>query len=86
MAEEKCINCRRCLNRCRRNVFDTVNDEIRLHVIVKHPDRCTACGNCIAVCKYDALSMVERTHNGQQFEAPSSMEKLKEALSWLLSK
>jgi ferredoxin len=27
---------------------------------VKYPDRCTACGDCLAKCKFNALKLIER--------------------------
>ena len=57
---------------------------------MKHPDRCTACGSCVAVCKYDALSIVERTqdeaqtYDQKQTDYASSYKEFKEAFNWLL--
>ena len=56
ISEDKCTNCRRCLKKCRRHVIDSVNDEI----VVKYPNQCTACGDCVVVCKFGALSIVQR--------------------------
>jgi NAD-dependent dihydropyrimidine dehydrogenase PreA subunit len=28
---------------------------------VIHPDRCTACGDCLDKCKFNALKLIERT-------------------------
>ncbi|MDR1896865.1 MAG: 4Fe-4S binding protein [Prevotellaceae bacterium] len=28
--------------------------------MVKNPDKCTACGDCIPKCKFNALELVER--------------------------
>jgi ferredoxin len=30
---------------------------------VKNPDNCTACGDCLSVCKFKALEIVERQKN-----------------------
>ena len=60
MSTENCIGCRRCMEKCPRQVFDTVNDGPRMRIVVQQPGVCTACGNCVAVCKYNALSIVPR--------------------------
>jgi NAD-dependent dihydropyrimidine dehydrogenase PreA subunit len=28
---------------------------------VKHPEHCTACGDCLSKCKFNALKLIERT-------------------------
>jgi NAD-dependent dihydropyrimidine dehydrogenase PreA subunit len=28
--------------------------------VVKHPEKCTACRDCILVCKFNALELVSR--------------------------
>jgi NAD-dependent dihydropyrimidine dehydrogenase PreA subunit len=28
--------------------------------VVKNPDKCTACGDCIPKCKFNALEMIEQ--------------------------
>jgi NAD-dependent dihydropyrimidine dehydrogenase PreA subunit len=40
--------------------LEIVVDENGKRVMVKRPDKCTACGDCIAKCKFNALEMVER--------------------------
>jgi ferredoxin len=40
--------------------LETVKDEIGVHAIVKYPAKCTACGDCIGKCKFDALILIER--------------------------
>jgi NAD-dependent dihydropyrimidine dehydrogenase PreA subunit len=41
--------------------LDAIKDETGIHIIVKHPEQCTACGDCLERCKFDALELVERT-------------------------
>lgn len=41
-------------------VFDIVKDEARKHIEVKYAQKCTACKKCLAVCKFDALELVNR--------------------------
>jgi NAD-dependent dihydropyrimidine dehydrogenase PreA subunit len=37
-----------------------VEDGNGIHAAVKHPDRCTGCGDCLGKCKFNALKMVKR--------------------------
>ncbi|WP_366936584.1 4Fe-4S binding protein [Bacteroides sp.] len=36
------------------------NDSTGGHITVKHPERCTACGDCVTVCKFNALELMNR--------------------------
>ncbi|MDR0743595.1 MAG: 4Fe-4S binding protein [Tannerella sp.] len=58
--ESSCTGCRRCVKRCSRRVLVAVKNETGTHVTVKYPDKCTACGDCLGKCKFDALKLVER--------------------------
>lgn len=61
--EGKCTGCKRCLTnirKCKRNVLDLVSDKNGKHIAVKYPDKCTACGDCISVCKFYALELVQK--------------------------
>ncbi|MDR2841445.1 MAG: 4Fe-4S binding protein [Paludibacter sp.] len=60
VVDNNCIGCQRCLKRCRHRVLDKVSDEKRTHVFVKNPDYCTACGDCMNACKFNALELIER--------------------------
>jgi NAD-dependent dihydropyrimidine dehydrogenase PreA subunit len=35
-------------------------DEEGKYVVVKYPEKCTACGDCLGGCKFRALSIEER--------------------------
>jgi ferredoxin len=40
--------------------LEMVTDETEIHAIARYPDKCTACGDCLAKCKFNALKLVER--------------------------
>jgi NAD-dependent dihydropyrimidine dehydrogenase PreA subunit len=42
-------------------VLELVKDEAGVHLAVKYPDRCTACGDCLGKCRFNALKLIERT-------------------------
>ncbi len=57
-----CTGCKRCvtnLRKCKYNVLELVCDENGKHIVVKYPDKCTACGDCVSICKFKALELVE---------------------------
>jgi|GEM_PF-1091651 NADH dehydrogenase/NADH:ubiquinone oxidoreductase 75 kD subunit (chain G) len=58
--ESKCVHCRRCVGKCRQQVLGAVNDGGKISVVVEQPHLCSACGNCVTACKYNALSIVSR--------------------------
>ena len=32
------------------------------HIAVEYPERCTACGDCVTVCKFNALELIDRSN------------------------
>jgi NAD-dependent dihydropyrimidine dehydrogenase PreA subunit len=36
------------------------SDENGARVAVKYPERCTACGDCVSTCKFNALELTEK--------------------------
>jgi NAD-dependent dihydropyrimidine dehydrogenase PreA subunit len=42
-------------------VLEAVKEEADMRVVVKHPEQCTACGDCLRICRFGALELVERT-------------------------
>lgn len=36
------------------------NDSTGGHIAIKHPERCTACGDCVTACKFNALELINR--------------------------
>jgi NAD-dependent dihydropyrimidine dehydrogenase PreA subunit len=41
--------------------LEMVEDETGIHAAVSYPDKCTACGDCLDKCKFNALKLIERT-------------------------
>jgi NAD-dependent dihydropyrimidine dehydrogenase PreA subunit len=62
--EDNCTACKRCITnmrKCKHNVLELVsNDNGKQCIEVKYPDRCTACGDCVGLCKFSALELVEK--------------------------
>jgi NAD-dependent dihydropyrimidine dehydrogenase PreA subunit len=40
--------------------LEMFEDETGIHAAVKYPYKCTACGDCLGKCKFNALKLVER--------------------------
>ena len=60
----KCTGCKRCLTnmrKCKHNVLELVSDDNGKHIVVKYPDKCNACGDCVSICKFNALQLVRKT-------------------------
>ncbi|MDR1667959.1 MAG: ferredoxin family protein [Bacteroidales bacterium] len=60
VVESICTGCRRCVKKCARHVLETATGETGIHAVVKYPDKCSACGDCLGKCKFNALKLVER--------------------------
>lgn len=60
VVDDHCTGCRSCVKKCHRKVLDMVNDSTGAHVVVEHPERCAACGDCVTVCKFNALELTSR--------------------------
>jgi NAD-dependent dihydropyrimidine dehydrogenase PreA subunit len=61
--EGKCTGCKRCLTnmrKCKHNVLELVSDENGTHIVVQYPDKCTACGDCVGICKFHALELIQK--------------------------
>ncbi|WP_227087908.1 4Fe-4S binding protein [Bacteroides cellulosilyticus] len=50
------------MKRCHHKVLDLVDDSIGAHIAVEYPERCTACGDCVTVCKFNALELIDRSN------------------------
>jgi NAD-dependent dihydropyrimidine dehydrogenase PreA subunit len=48
------------LKKCRHKALEIVNNDGEKRVVLMHPDKCTACRDCIIVCKFNALELVNR--------------------------
>jgi NAD-dependent dihydropyrimidine dehydrogenase PreA subunit len=57
--KNSCAGCWRCVKICSRRVLEAVEDETGARVAVRYPSRCTACGDCIGKCRYNALKLIE---------------------------
>lgn len=55
--EEKCINCKRCIEVCPHGVFA----EGEKHAIPVNPDRCMECGACALNCPVQAIEVESGT-------------------------
>ncbi|MDR1976086.1 MAG: 4Fe-4S dicluster domain-containing protein [Campylobacteraceae bacterium] len=60
--DDNCTGCKCCLKKCHRNVLEPISEEKRAHIIVKNPLRCNACGDCVGVCKFKALKLIEKVN------------------------
>ncbi len=60
IVDDNCARCRCCLKKCHRGVLEMVADGEGGHITVKSPERCTACGDCVAACKFNALELIDR--------------------------
>ncbi|MDR2762972.1 MAG: 4Fe-4S binding protein [Planctomycetaceae bacterium] len=48
------------MKRCSRRVLEKLENTAGIHAVVKYPDKCTACRDCISKCKFNALILTER--------------------------
>jgi NAD-dependent dihydropyrimidine dehydrogenase PreA subunit len=64
VVDDNCTGCKRCvtnMRKCKRNVLELVTyDNGTNHIEVKYPDKCTACGDCVGLCKFNALELIEK--------------------------
>ena len=60
ISDNNCIRCRRCIKKCRHKILELVDDDFGQHITLKYPEKCTACGNCVAVCNFNALKLASR--------------------------
>lgn len=64
VVDGNCTGCKHCLTnmrKCKHNVLELVSDETGKHIVVKYPAKCTACGDCVSLCKFKALKLVRKT-------------------------
>jgi NAD-dependent dihydropyrimidine dehydrogenase PreA subunit len=40
--------------------LEALKEERKVRIVVKKPDRCSACGDCIGACKFNALELVSK--------------------------
>ncbi|MDR3047107.1 MAG: 4Fe-4S dicluster domain-containing protein [Bacteroidales bacterium] len=58
--QDKCTGCKRCEKHCRHNVFDFKIEGEKVIAFVQNPSNCTACGDCLMACKFNALELVDK--------------------------
>lgn len=56
LVEDKCIKCVICVPACPFGAIELIG-KVKEGTIVFHEAACTGCGNCAAVCNYDAVIM-----------------------------
>lgn len=58
--ENKCDNCKRCVQICRHRALETAVVQQRIFTFVNYPERCTGCGKCVRICPNQAIELIER--------------------------
>ncbi|TRO50783.1 4Fe-4S dicluster domain-containing protein [Candidatus Bathyarchaeota archaeon] len=53
--EEKCINCKTCIETCPMGVYEDQGDK----VVVAKEDDCIACMGCVGACPVEAIEVIE---------------------------
>ncbi len=54
--QEKCIGCRLCVDACAAAALEVVDKKARM--VLELP-ACMSCGDCVAICSEDAISLVK---------------------------
>ncbi|MDR1130684.1 MAG: 4Fe-4S binding protein [Prevotellaceae bacterium] len=60
VVEDKCCNCGKCVEFCRRRALVIAEVQGKTCTFVDDPKRCSGCGNCVRICPVQAIKMVER--------------------------
>jgi NAD-dependent dihydropyrimidine dehydrogenase PreA subunit len=58
--ESNCTGCQRCVKRCTHKVLEALKEEDKVRIVVKNPAKCSACGDCMGVCKFNALELISK--------------------------
>jgi len=66
VAEDSCIGCEVCLDRCQMDAIEMVDD-----IAVINLDKCIGCGLCVTTCEGEALKL-ERKSEGQLYTPPKN--------------
>jgi NAD-dependent dihydropyrimidine dehydrogenase PreA subunit len=53
-------SCLTNMKECKYNVLGWVNGENGKHIVVQYLDKCTACGDCVDICKFHALELIQK--------------------------
>jgi pyruvate formate lyase activating enzyme len=57
----KCIQCKRCIQACEKDVLFTIDEKIHID-----REKCTACGQCVKECPMGALQLVGKEMNVEE--------------------
>ena len=49
-APQVCQACEMCVKVCKRDVFDIEDVDGEIVSVIKHPENCNSCGDCIRYC------------------------------------
>ena len=59
--DKRCARCNSCIIHCTEGVLKMEPEEGKdMHVVVKKPYLCTACGHCIRSCNFGAIRLVDK--------------------------
>ena len=51
----QCIDCKKCMESCPKEVIGSVKFLFHKHVNIKQPDLCIGCMKCVRVCQQKAF-------------------------------
>ncbi len=69
VAEDDCIGCETCIDRCQMEAIVMVDDKAKVDL-----NRCIGCGLCISTCSGDALRLVKKAETDQYTPPRSGVE------------
>jgi NAD-dependent dihydropyrimidine dehydrogenase PreA subunit len=58
--EDKCDNCKRCVEICRRRAMVMATVQNKTVTFVNRPEKCSGCGKCMKICPKQAIELIER--------------------------
>ena len=58
--EDRCLNCGRCVQVCRRGVFESVAANGQRRTVAGSPEKCSGCRKCAVACPQKAIEMTDR--------------------------
>ncbi|WP_165027199.1 ATP-binding protein [Dysgonomonas sp. ZJ279] len=63
---DNCVKCQLCVKRCRSKALGVEDSDNGKCIVLKYSEKCTACRDCIAICKFNALELVSRKQTEYQ--------------------
>lgn len=69
--KETCTQCRLCVEICPCHIFG-VNDQKEVYVIQQRESICQICGQCMAICKPEAISIEGLSYEKNFFDLPEN--------------